>query len=45
MIIRGADLETLHHPGRYTPARIERAALIAVCLNRGKFVLAEPPDR
>jgi len=45
MQIRGAHIETLHNPVRYTPQQIEKATVLAHLLGRGKFVLCEPPRR
>jgi hypothetical protein len=45
MQIPGAHLVTLHSPVRYTTAQIDRAAAIAHRLQRGQFVLCEPPRR
>jgi hypothetical protein len=45
MQMPGVHIETLHNPTRYTHAQIERACTIASMLNRGKFVLVEPPRR
>jgi hypothetical protein len=36
-------VETLHDPGRYTTAQMDRAFAIAAALNRGKMILVEPP--
>jgi hypothetical protein len=44
-VIRGVHIETLHNPTRYTYAQIEKACAMAQMLNRGKFVLVEPPRR
>ena len=41
----GVHIETLHHPIRYTYAQMERACVVAQLLNRGKFILTEPPGR
>jgi hypothetical protein len=43
--IPGVHIETLHNPCRYTYAQIERACYIAQVLNRGIFMLLEPPKR
>jgi hypothetical protein len=43
MQLPSVHVETLHDPGRYTYAQIETACVIAQLLNRGKFVLVEPP--
>jgi len=45
MLIPGVHVETLESPVRYTTEQIEQACLIAQLLNRGKFVLVEPPQR
>jgi hypothetical protein len=45
MQITGVHIETLHNPVRYTYMQIEKAAVIAQMLNRGKLVLVEPPLR
>ena len=45
MQIPGAHIVTLHSPVRYTPAQIDQAAVIAHSLERGQFVLCEPPRR
>jgi hypothetical protein len=38
-------IETLLSPVRYTTAQIDRACAIAHQLQRGRFVLCEPPRR
>ncbi len=43
--IPGAHIETLQNPVRYTDAQLDKASAIAHVLNRGKFVLCEPPRR
>jgi hypothetical protein len=43
MPITGVHIETLHNPTRYSYAQIEQACSLAALLNRGKFVLVEPP--
>ncbi len=43
MPITGVHIETLHNPTRYSFAQIERACSLAALLNRGRFVLVEPP--
>lgn len=45
MQIPGAHITTLKSPVLYTPAQIDKAARVAQYLNRGQFVLAEPPKR
>ena len=45
MQISGVHIETLHNPIRYSYAQIEQACTLAAILNRGKFVLVEPPRR
>jgi hypothetical protein len=45
MQIPGVHVETLHSPLRYTPAQIDKAAAMAHTLQRGRFVLCEPPRR
>jgi hypothetical protein len=45
MQIPGAHIVTLHNPGRYTSAQIDKAAAIAHTLQRGQFILCEPPRR
>jgi hypothetical protein len=45
MLIPGVHVETLHDPVRYAYVQIEKACAIAQVLNRGKFVLLEPPQR
>lgn len=40
----GVHIETVHNPVRYTYAQIEKACAVATLLDRGKFVLAEPPQ-
>jgi hypothetical protein len=45
MLIPGVHVETLHDPLRYAYAQIETACAVAQMLNRGKFVLVEPPQR
>jgi hypothetical protein len=44
MLVPGVHIETLHNPARYTPEQIEKACAIAQLLDRGKFVLVEPPQ-
>ena len=41
----GLWIETLENPVRYTDAQIDRAVRIAEQINRGKFLLCEPPRR
>ena len=43
MQITGVHIETLHNPTRYSYRQIERACSLAAVLDRGKFVLVEPP--
>ena len=43
--IPGAHVVTLLNPVRYTSDQIDRACLIAHYLQRGQFVLVEPPRR
>jgi hypothetical protein len=43
--VSGVHIETLENPARYTRAQIELAAAVADALDRGKFVLVEPPKR
>ena len=45
MPIPGVHLETLRSPARYTNAQLDRACAIAYLLQRGRFVLCEPPKR
>jgi hypothetical protein len=45
MQIPGAHIVTLQNPVSYTPAQIDKAAVIAHTLQRGQFVLCEPPRR
>lgn len=45
MQVPGAHITTLKSPALYTPQQIEKAARVAHILNRGQFVLAEPPRR
>ena len=45
MPIPGVHVATLKLPQNYAPEQIERAVEIAFHLQRGKFVLAEPPER
>ncbi len=45
MHIPGAHIVTLHNPVSYNPAQIDKAAVIAHNLQRGQFVLCEPPRR
>jgi hypothetical protein len=45
MHIPGAHIVTLQNPVRYTSAQIDKAAVIAHHLQRGQFVLCEPPRR
>ena len=41
----GVHVETLRNPTLYEPAQIEQACVIAHALNRGRFLLVEPPRR
>jgi hypothetical protein len=41
----GVHIETLHDPGGYTYAQLEKACKVAQLLARGKLVLVEPPKR
>lgn len=43
--IRGCNIQTIHNPARYTVAQIDKAAAVAHLLQRGAFVLTEPPLR
>lgn len=43
MPIPGVHIETLDPPTSYTSKQIEIATCIAAELNRGKFILVEPP--
>lgn len=45
MIIPGVWIETLHAPQAYAPRQLDRVCRIAATLNRGLFVLCEPPAR
>jgi hypothetical protein len=45
MQIPGAHIVTLHNPVQYESAQIDKAASIAHNLQRGQFVLCEPPRR
>lgn len=45
MQIPGAHIVTLYNPVSYAPAQIDKAAAIASTLQRGQFVLCEPPRR
>jgi hypothetical protein len=36
-------IETLQNPRRYSHAQLERAWMVALVLDRGTLVLAEPP--
>jgi hypothetical protein len=45
VLIPGVHVETVKNPVLYTPRQIENAAAIASALNRGRFVLAEPPAK
>jgi hypothetical protein len=45
MQIPGAHIVTLHNPVRYTPNQIDKACVVAHHLQRGQFVLCEPPRR
>lgn len=42
--VPGVWIETLHRPTLYSQAQLERVCVIAARLNRGKFVLVEPPQ-
>lgn len=44
-LIPGAHIVTIHDPVTYTPAQIDKAAAIAHILQRGQFLLCEPPRR
>lgn len=44
-MIPGVHIETLQSPRLYTAQQLDRACLVAGWLNRGKFVLLEPPQR
>lgn len=44
-LVPGSWIETLACPTAYTPAQIEKAAVVAHLLGRGRFVLVEPPCR
>ena len=41
----GVHVETLQNPSQYAREQIERACVIAYRLNRGRFLLVEPPKR
>ena len=43
MQIPGAHIVTLHNPVQYASVQIDQAAAIAHTLQRGQFVLCEPP--
>ena len=45
MSLPDIHVETVDNPLQYAYAQIERACRIAQALNRGRFVLAEPPAR
>jgi hypothetical protein len=45
MQIPGAHIVTLHNPVGYTSAQIETAVAVAHHMQRGQFVLCEPPRR
>jgi hypothetical protein len=45
MQIPGAHIVTLQNPVGYTPDQIDRAWAVAHHLQRGQFVLCEPPRR
>jgi hypothetical protein len=45
MQIPGAHIVTLQNPVGYTSDQIDRACAIAHHLQRGRFVLCEPPHR
>ena len=45
MQVPGAHIVTLQNPVQYTPAQIDKAAVIAHTLQRGQFVLCEAPRR
>ena len=41
--MRGVHLQTLQSPVNYAPSQIDRACAIAAQLQRGRFILCEPP--
>jgi hypothetical protein len=41
----GVHLETLQSPTHYEPSQLDRACAIAAQLQRGRFILCEPPRR
>ena len=45
MKIPGAHIVTLHSPVQYTSIQLDRACAVAHSLQRGQFVLCEPPRR
>jgi hypothetical protein len=45
MTTPGVHVCTLHNPRTYTTAQLDQATAIAHLLNRGQFILAEPPRR
>lgn len=45
MQIPGAHIVTLYNPVRYTSAQIDKAVGLAHLIQRGQFVLCEPPRR
>jgi hypothetical protein len=43
MELRDIHIETLHNPALYADWQIDLAVAVAVRLNRGRLVLAQPP--
>lgn len=43
--IRGVHIETILPPQAYTPQQLDEVCQIAAQINRGRFVLTEPPAR
>lgn len=43
--IPGAHVVTISNPIHYLPSQLDRAAAIAHAMQRGQFILVEPPRR
>jgi hypothetical protein len=41
----GLPIETVYNPQLYSHRQVVRAGLVAQTLDRGRFVLVEPPER
>lgn len=42
--IPGVHVETLRSPVHYSERQLDRACMVAFLLQRGRFVLCEPPE-